>query len=371
MANEGIEIEVYSYEDPTVKVGSIFGRQKPQSLDELNGMGGGQFNIAKNDAHLTKKPELLDSRNVCKIKVNGSVVQAFLIRDILDVPITKAGETYREVKGPGLKEWFDDADVYPKQPLKSFSPTTRFFNFASEASTWYSKYNWIDPTELGRVRDKSLIWGSAPDKWPGGAEGAKWIWVESYQSEASIVPCYFRYTVNLATSGNYAIYSAVDDHYELYVDGEFIAKSSDKSSSHVEATRVVVKLGAGSHVIAYKAKNFPTDAETPDSPAALAMAMFKVAKGGKETLIGQSGGSGWKCLAYPAEAPGWTPGEVLLALINEADARGVRSMGWLNPTFTGDLDSYNNAWSSRREWSWDVGTSYIDIITQLEDSYDI
>ncbi len=370
MANEGIEIEVYSYQDPTVKVGSIFGRTKPQSLEELDGDGGGSFVIADSDPHVKLKPELLDARNVCTVSINNVLTHAYLIRDIKDVPLSSSGESYREVSGPGLMEWFDDAEVYPYDTLRSYSPATRYFNFASEVGPWYSNYSWADPVEYGKVKDKNLIWKQAPDKWPAGAENARWVWTEPYSSDAPTDPCYFRYTITIAESGTYAIYSAVDNAYELYVDGEFIAKSNEKSSSYLEATRIEVTLGAGTHVIGYKAWNFSPTSDVAINPAALLMAIFKVGAN-QETMVGRSGASGWKCLSYPAAAPGWTIGEVLISLVNEAKARGVRSMNWMGLNFTSTKDSKGNDWEDRVEWSWDVGTSYYDIITDLQDAFDI
>lgn len=371
MANEGIELEIYSYTDPTVKIGSVFGRQSPEVLDQINDLGAGSFKVAKRDKHLVKKPQLLDSRNVCKVRVDGVITQAFLIRDKINTPVNEAGESSIQVSGPGLKEWFDDAELYPFHTLRPYSSSARYFNFASEMGSWYSNYDWIDPTPLFRVKSPGNTWEKNPDKWPGGAEQARWIWVEPYSPDASTIPCYFRYTIELATSGTYSIYSAADDQYELYVDGEFIARSDEKSSALSEASRVELELAAGTHVIGYKAWNFTTANGSPRGPAGLLMAMFKVSNASKETLVGRSGAAGWKCLAYPTEAPGWTLGEVLISLLNEAEARGVRSMGWLNPNFTAANDSYGTPWAERKEWYWDIGTPYSKLIMELEDTYDV
>lgn len=76
---------------------------------------------------------------------------------------------------------------------------------------------------------------------------------------------------------------------------------------------------------------------------------------------------GWKVNPYPDPSPGWTPGEVMLTLINEAVTRGVRSLGFLTPTFTTDVDSDGTAWPRSLDWQFSLGTEYFEVISRLEE----
>lgn len=76
---------------------------------------------------------------------------------------------------------------------------------------------------------------------------------------------------------------------------------------------------------------------------------------------------GWTVSAYPAQEPGWTAGGVILSLINEAKDRGVRSMGWLTPTFTNAKDSSGVAWDKAIPWSFNLGDDYLTVFQQMEE----
>jgi hypothetical protein len=364
----GIQLQIYKYDDYTTPYGILPFRKAPTALAEMKAVGGGSFAISRSDPKIVKDPLLLKGRNMCKLLVDGTPVGAFLIGDKESI-IVGAGERSEiawKPAGPGLKQLFDDARVEPFGGIKQTSSSTRYFNFASEVGSWYNSASWIAPNVFSTVGSKTHY--EIPNKWPSGAKNAEWIWGSAYSATMPYGDVYFRYTITLASSGRYAIYSSVDDVFQLYVDGEQIAKSSEKSASWREATRVEIDLTAGSHVIAYRAHNL--NAPGYEGPAALAMAIAKITGTDKESFVGRSQSSGWKVLAYPAEAPGWSPGEVLSDLIAEAVARGVESLTYLTKTFTNTLDSNGVPWptSMYGEWSFAVGESLLSVVSKLEEA---
>lgn len=372
MANEGIEVEIYGpANNYATKLGTLYGAQDPEALEEIKAFGGGSFKISKTDKRLSANPTWIKSRNICKLRVDGVVTNAFFI-DEKETIIVGAGEAAEQgylVYGQGLKNWFDDAEVRPVGGIKPLSQKTRYFNFASvDEGPWYVSGSWTNPVNQGQVKT-TPAWGSSPDKWPDIAASAQWIWVAAYTSPAPFDPCYFRHTVNITTAGTHAVYSAVDDYFELYVDGQKIAASDPKTSSHYEASRVEVQLSTGTHVIAYMAKN--TEGLAFNGPAALAMALVRVAADKSETLISRSGAGTWKCMAYPAVAPGWSIGEVLITLMNEAGARGVVFPSLLTKTFTTTTDSNSTAWVDKLEWSFKIGESLASVVKKFEELVDI
>ena len=372
MANEGIEVEIYGpANNYATKLGTLYGAQEPEALEEIKAFGGGSFKIAKSDKRLTANPTWIKSRNICKLRIDGVVTNAFFL-DEKETVIVGAGEAAEQgyhIYGQGLKNWFDDAEVRPVGGIKPLSQKTRYFNFASvDEGAWYVSGSWTNPVNQGQVK-VTPAWGDRPEKWPDVAAAAQWIWVAAYTSPAPFDPCYFRHTVNITTAGTHAVYSAVDDYFELYVDGQKLASSDPKTSSHYEASRIEVQLSTGNHVIAYMAKN--TEGLAFNGPAALAMALVRVAADKSETLISRSGTGTWKCMAYPAVAPGWSIGEILITLMNEANARGVVFPALLTKTFTTTTDSNGTAWADKLEWSFGIGESLASVIKKFEEMVDI
>jgi hypothetical protein len=370
MANQGIEYEIYRYDDYNTLHGILPGRREPKVLDELKSVGGGSFRIAKTDPKLVADPTLKAGRNIVKVKVDGIVRTAFLIGDRDSTTVSEsenAGLDY-EIAGPGLKQFFDDARVEPYGGIKTLSRDKRVFNFASEAGSWYISGSWTNPVVYTAV--SAGIYYKKPDKWPEKATASKWIWGVALTPPApgknyGTMPAgdnYFRYTINIVTTGEYAVYTAADDGFELYIDGEHIA-SADKATNE-STSRVTTTLTAGTHVIAYKVNNISNL-----GPAALGHALALV-NDQVETFVGASQASGWKVMAYPSVVPAWSTAEVLLDLIAEAAARGVESMQMLVPNFTVTHDSYGNAWPTdlKMEWSFAVGESLLSVVNKLEEA---
>lgn len=368
MANEGIEVEIYHYTDWTEVKGILPGRKGPKFLDEMKGVGGGEFLIARADPKLKKDPTLLDGRNICKLKVDGEVVGAFLFgdRESTLVSANERADIGYKIAGSGLKQLFDDSIVESPGGTKRYSSSVRAFNFAAEQGSWYKSSSWINPIAQGTIKNHPTY--PVPKKWPSKVLDAQWIWGSARLPVMPFGTCYFRYTLNIASAGRYAIYTAADDVFELYVNGEQIAKSNENSTAWKEASRVEVQLNAGQNIIAYAAYNL--NAPDYQGPAALASAIMKVSTSGKETVVGKSQVSGWKVLPYPAEAPGWSPGEVLGDLLKEAAARNVVFASRFTRTFTDTHDSNGVPWPEDiyTDWVFDNGESLLSVVTKLEEA---
>lgn len=76
---------------------------------------------------------------------------------------------------------------------------------------------------------------------------------------------------------------------------------------------------------------------------------------------------GWKVNDYPATEPGWTAGNVILTLLAEAKARGVKFPNWLTPTFTATKDSRGVAWDRSVPWTFNVGDDYLTAFSAMEE----
>lgn len=362
---EGIEVEVYSYKDPTTLVDILDGRMEPKYLAELMGNGGGTIKINTNDPKIVADPTLLDYRNILKFKINGDVVGAIILKRKKASTIAvdgRAKEVY-EITGESLKTWFDDADVKPMGGLRKASPNTRSFNFASERGDWYNSSNWVAPVIVAPVNTGP--WGSKPTKWPTKS-GAKWIWGGPYNAEGtapSYSMCLFRYEFSTTSDLNHILYIAADDYVNVWVDGQQIVTTDSKTSAIDTATRVEFLLPSGSHVLAMQVSN---KYGLTRNPAAMVASLYKMVNG-VETLVSSSGSNGWLVMPFPTTIPGWSAGEVMLTLLNEAKARGVLFPTYLVPTFTSTTDSNGQAWGTQIDWTFDVGESLASVVSKLEE----
>lgn len=227
-------------------------------------------------------------------------------------------------------------------------------------------------------------WKFGPKDWPTGfAPHARWIWSQESRAGATSPPSfapagdvYFRREFTLPAAPGalsnatrrYALSIAADNAYKAYLDGEMIGDSSDQDASFQSQT-INLDLAAGDHILAVKVTNWETgtagllcafqaygDASSPTPSNVIFVSDTTSSYGGQ-----------WLCDPYPVTPPGWTPGEVLLTLLAEAQVRGVTTALNLIPTFTTTTDTYGNAWDRSVDWSFGIGTEYGDVITKIEE----
>lgn len=368
----GLELTVYSYEDPFTPLDVIPERTQLKCLDEIGGPGGGSFRIFRNDPKLTETPNLIEYENIFKVSLDGRVVGAFIkgaeTTDFLNQN-ERSGE-YIESSGEGLRAWFHGATVQPYGGLRSDSADARVFSFASEQGSWYIPADWVTPTV---IQDYNMDpnpgpFGTAPADWPD-APAAKWIWGEA--NNGTTDPAteglnYFRYEFDvsgLTGADNFSVFVSAKDQFQVFMDGQQIIEAKE-DDAYSKTWRADFQLTNGHHILAVKVLSKGTGA------SAMIAALFKAgdATAGTEAeLLTVSNTTGWKVNAYPDPAPGWSPGEIMLTLLEEAEARGIRFPTYLSPTFTATHDSDGAEWPRQLDWSFDIGTEYIDVIEKLEE----
>lgn len=360
-----IVVEIYRDSDPFNLVDVINARSSPSSLKELSGPSAGSFTVSRNDPKIIEDPTLLDYRNIVKIRVGDRYVGAFMIQNVI-ADIVGSGEKASEVwqvSGEGLKTWAGSASVLPPKGLVSTSKDTRFFNFASERGSWYVATDWVPAVQWFKVRSPNPpAWGTAPKDWPD-APNAYWIW-DRASRPAPAGAVFFRREFQIVQGGSFAFFFAIDDYGDLYLDGELLY-STPGPNGWQETTRVDFDLLPGSHVLALRGRN-----KDSNSPGGFLGAFFRAGDATLEQpaqLISVTD-STWRIMAYPAVDPGWTVGDILLALINEARARGVQAFNHVTPTFTSSLDSYGQPWTQPVPWGFEIGANYNEVFDALEES---
>lgn len=368
----GLELTVYAADDPFTPLDVIPRRTQLKALDEIGGPGGGSFRVFRNDEKLSETPALLDYDNIFKIALDGKVVGAFIkgaeTTDFLNQD-ERSGE-YIESSGEGLRGWLHGAVVEPYGGIRSDSQDTRVFSFASEQGSWYQAEDWVTPVVIQNYNmdPNPGPFGTAPADWPD-APAAKWIWGEA--NDGTTNPAteglnFFRYEFELSgLSGaeNFSVFAAAKDHFQVFMDGQQIIEAKE-DDAYSKTWRADLQLTNGSHVLAVKVLSQGTGA------AAMIAALFKAGDataGTEATLLKVTDTTDWKVNAYPDPAPGWTPGEIMLTLLEEAEARGVLFPTYLSPTFTATHDSDGAEWTRALDWSFDIGTEYIDVVEKLEE----
>lgn len=378
MANEGITLEIFPYDNPKAASPKwiIPGRKEPKFLEQIKANGGGSLIVPKLDKKLVADPTMLDSRNLVKVKIDNVYVGCFLM-GTTEGTLLSGGERTEQaytVAGEGLKSWFDDAEVYAANGLQAESGKGRFFNFSSpERGDWYDSAKWVDPYYYGTIRQPGHAWsGEFPEKFkPETSSTSKWFGAYPYADTMPYDPYYIRWEFGVSSSGLYAFYVAADDQFVLYVDGEEVAKSDIKTTAWTEGHRVEFSLAQGAHTIGLVVQN--RNAPGYFGPTSAIFTLTRVGFDGAEDYIGSSNGADGvlKVMPGPVDVPGWSVGEMLLKLLKEAGDRGVRFPSYLTPTFTSKLDSYGKPWTEKHEWSFSIGESYASVLKTIEAMYDV
>lgn len=368
MSGELIEVEVYSYDDPTERLDVLNGRMSPSVLEEIRGDGGGNVELLIDDPKLKANPDLLHGRNLLIFKVDGKRVGAVRVdkKGAEFVELDNGDRIYR-VSGSGLRGWLNDAIVHPAGGVRKTSYDERFFNFATERGDWYDSSQWATPTNVVNWGDVvGSPWRYAPAEWPD-VPNAKWVWSSNSISSAPGGDNFFRYEFTAAEAAKYSFFFAADDDFAVYIDGQLVQQSEPGAISWSQVSRQDADLEAGDHVFAVRVTN------KDNTPAGLIAAVFTFGDPevpSSATLIsytGKAGDTNWKVAGYPDPLPGWSPGEIMLTLLEEAEARGVRFPLWITPTFTSTLDSYGNPWDRSLDWSFRIGTTLGEVLSRMEE----
>lgn len=365
----GLELEVYQFDNPLQIIDVIPSALDPSFIDEMKSPGGGSVNLHIDDPKLKESPSILDSRNVVKCRVDRRVRGAFLLnrKNLALVERGEVSEIVYSLSGAGLREWLKDAVVEPHGGIRPESQGSRAFSFASERGTWYVEDDWVEPVNIqAHSYDPNLgPFNTAPAEWPD-APDSRWIWgVDNDQEDpAPEGTNFFRYefTIDEAVgSKRYAVFAAGKDRFHLYVDGQLVIDADDAEAMS-KTWRADFPLEPGEHVIAAKVKNL-------GGYAGFIAAFYRAGDAATETaaeLLSVTGDDGWLVNPYPDPEPGWTPGEIMRVLLGEAEDRGVRFPQFLTPTFTDLLDSDGLPWEAR-DWSFDIGSEYYDVVERLEE----
>jgi hypothetical protein len=334
--------------------------------EQLNDAGSGQLDVDLEDvvaADCTRD-------RIVRFDLDDAPVFAILIESLVRRSITQDEEVGQrlELAGRGTLAVLERMVVYPEAAL-GWEPSAdeRYFNFSS--SDLYDAL-W-DPVvvTLDDSTDPAApnVFGDPVD-WPDPA--AQWIW-DRDQSGAydpldpgatPLAPAgdvYFRVYFTTAARTLVEARGACDDAFDAYIDGVRILTDGPVYGGTSQSTRF--GLSAGDHILAVKGTNANA------LKAGLRFTIMEILADGSYGDVVVHSDADWICLGYPAGPPGLTPGAILLALVEEAQARGA--LLDLSVSFTADLDSAGDPWDVAPDVAFRVGLDGLSVVRQLTEAY--
>jgi len=271
-----------------------------------------------------------------------------------------------ELSGRGTLALFEEAVCYPENGLSRQPFTdTRLFSYASidfDDSMWASAVQ----VKLQSDPTSGLPWDGAPQDWPD--HNAYWIWDRAVTS-ATPWPTgnvYFRKQITIPSGGDVVrFFITADDGFELYVDGGLL--QSDTEAYLWGVTRQVdLFLDSGTHLVAIKGTNLSRASSSTNYAGIICSMYVANGDGSLGGLIAHTDSS-WKMLAYPPNPPGYTVGQILRILTEEAQARGTLS--GISLSFNDTNDSNGVPWATLAEVPIQVGDDMLTTIKQLASAY--
>jgi hypothetical protein len=221
-------------------------------------------------------------------------------------------------KGPGLFGIFDKVCVRPDKGLGNLPwHTTRWFNFAADRlrdddpagpqGAWPFAYGQLPNYDTNNYFGRPE--GFTDTAGPAGT-GPEWLWEDDTRTAfADAGVCYFRQRFTLASETDCIFEFAADDEGELWVDDVPLCNTEGVYLGG--CVKAGVRLSAGEHLIAALGRNLNA------LRAGVVYAGWSVSNGMPDTLLVRSDSDLARCLAYPADPPGFTPTEVPRLVVDE------------------------------------------------------
>lgn len=332
--------------------------------DTLNEEGAGSIVVDRASAEFA----LMQHLDRVRFTVEGDVAFTMIVESSRDMAIApgEEGDELVELSGPGMLGVLKRAVVYPDVALDSqpFSDT-RLFNFASPS---YDDSKWTTAKQFATQATATGfdgLWTDLPEEWP--TPSAWWIWDKrGSQQNAPTGTCYFRKSFTVTSAGRHAVIFGTDNWGTIYLDGIELADSRGWTNY----TSAEVTLTAGTHLIAAEVYNGPDDGDPGGNPGGLVCTVVPINDGGTFGTAVVTSNNTWKILGYPPQVPGFTVGEVINLLIEEAQDRGA--IPGVTTTFGDKVDSGGDPWPVTADIAIEVGTDLMTVVKALaETSCDI
>lgn len=328
-----------------------------QWQDTLNDTGSGALTLQNDDVDLA----LIPYGSVIRFAIDGTTRFSALVEQKTRVSISQDEEVAEVtiLAGRGTAAVMEEGVVSQATGqdgvLAAFSDS-RVFNFAS-----------LDLASPGWTAAIPTGLGGSPEGWCDPT--AVWIWDADLTAvNAPGGDVYFRRLFTVAARTSVEVWAAADDAYDLWLDGVPLLQGGPVYLGQAGKAGPLT-LEVGTHLLAVKATNANA------LKAGLRVAVMELnGTGGQVGVLVDSvtastvnTSNGWTILAYPAVAPGFTPGRILEIVVAEAQTRGA--LTGLTLGFTAAADSASVAWPVTSDVSLALGVDLLSVLRQLTEGY--
>lgn len=338
--------------------------------DEIDGPGTGTLVLPLSEAGAT---QLLPGRFV-DVQVDGTSRFTFMVEGDPQFNILGEGEEAEyvvTVSGRGWAAMLDQAIVYPEVALDlNLDTSWRLFSFASpsfpNAGAWAAAnelYEYLDGVTAGlryqRAPDGndypspiSFPVPTSPNFYdPASPPGASYVpvyWIWPTGQDTSFGFAFFRRTLTISAADVYTFAITGDNFFTLFLEGVPILGETDDHFIWTGWKDATVALEAGTYQVGVVVQN--VDIGIGPNPAGLIMTVHTVDGTQLPDDAVLVTDNNWTTVFATDVWPGWTPGQIFLALISEAATRGALA-AYGTSTFAALTDSASNAWADAQDGS--------------------
>ena len=359
-----------------------------QWQEEMNLPGSASMTIGNESDQATQVRE----GDVVRFEDEGFAVFAWIVREINRAQIAPSEEIDQvtDYSGDGLLSIFKEAVVYPSNGLGAKPiEEDRYFSWQDGA---YDD-SWWGPA----ARYPADYWpgvNDSPDGMPpnSGMFAGVTDWANVFPGCPRITApdttywlapggwSYMRRNVYIGPDDptqEMIVYWFADDAAYVWWDGQPQGQTEYWSNDNSDLQQFQVEITPGWHVIAVAVQNHEGEAFWSEgfgewiNPWSLVMAGFPMDPATYEiggAPIFWSDAAQWKMVAYPPGPPGWTPGQVILRLMVEA--QWTRSgLAGVTAGFNEQVDSAGQPWPNVGDIATKVGTDYLTFLLELCETY--
>ena len=345
-------------------------------MDELNGYGTGQLSLSIYD---TNAASMISGR-IVKVKIDTVVRFCWRIEGNPQYAQIETGEEVAHIITASGRGWgviLEDGIIYPEFDLAlPLDSSWRLFSFA--APSFPNDTTWPVSTELYEYQDGvaaglryvaiadvddvvsyypspvGFPWPNSPKNGNGLAPtptyiGVNWIW-PSAAAEDDVGYAFFRDTFTTETDQPITFSVTGDNLFTLFLEGVPILGESDDTLMWTGYKEVTIWLPGGTWQVAAVVQNVDAPSLAFNPGGFLYAAYVTAADEGGETVAwvhAQVSNAEWKSHFSATTWPGWTPGQIIQKLIDEADTRGsLQVPAGLATSFAALVDTDANDWDS-------------------------